>query len=479
MAYAALVPIGLVLLFITGCQLLAPPLELQDPPSGAEESELTRSPKEIVVFFDGTANDPASQTNVWKLFNFVRESGQATTFYVEGVGAKQKVIGMASAWGIDTRVRAAYSFLLGRYRPGDKVYLFGFSRGAYSARILASMLYHAGLPSLSGRKELVEPEELSIIVYDAFKCSTWSSYGDCAAIKSAERTEMIRDALLVHGFEEAKPVPIQFLGLWDTVEALGWPDLDENIDVPNPRYGDQLCNVRSAAHALSLDDNRARIFTPILLTRRHLLTDCSRSPDKQQLAKNWMKILNEKVEEVYFAGAHSDVGGGYSDAIDKLSGVSLSWMMDMAVRAGLPIDHTDLANQKYKQDPTACTHDAEVDFPYNLLYKRRYRNVFRYANDKVKENKETKEISSSPKVKFHACLIKHIEVRPRGGAEYAGSDPLAQDVLQQTLTWTNFDNCFESANGKYKWRGRESCTIEVVGSCQVIKSDLEDCTATP
>ncbi len=468
MARSTLGAMGILLLLTSGCQSLIPPVPLQDSPRKFEHSASDSTSRKIALFFDGTANDQVSETNVWKLFEIVRENGEATTFYVEGVGAKNKVVGMASAWGIDRRVESAYQFLLERFQPGDEIYVFGFSRGAYSARILASMLYHAGLPKLSGRTMGYEPKAISKLVYDAFKCSTWSAYDHCASITSSQRTDMIKDVLRSHGLEESAPVPIQFLGLWDTVEALGWPDFEENVDVPNPRYGDQLCNVRSAAHALSLDDNRARIFTPILLTRNHLLADCSRSPDKQQLADNWKGILNEKVEEVYFAGAHADVGGGYKDAVDKLSGVSLSWMMDRAIEAGLPIEQVVFDNHRLKQDPTACTHDAEGEFPYGLLYKRRYRNVFGYASDKKR--------SSSPILKFHACLIKHIETRPRGGAEFGGSDPLAQRLLQQTSTRKHLSDCFDTTKGKYEWRENESCTIKVIGSCELTKLDLERCT---
>ncbi|MFG3452559.1 phospholipase effector Tle1 domain-containing protein [Stutzerimonas stutzeri] len=466
MARYAMGAIGVLLLLTTGCQVLTAPIPLQDPPPQLADLGSSSEPKKIALFFDGTSNDQASETNIWRLYEIVQKGGHATTFYIEGVGTKKKAIGMATAWGIDTRVQAAYQFLLERYRHGDEIYVFGFSRGAYSARILASMLYYAGLPSLSERARQQEANEITSAVYTAYKCSTWSGDAHCASIKSFQRADNITDALRHFDLEVGKPVQVQFLGLWDTVEALGWPDYEQNVDVPNPRYGDQLCNVKKAAHALSLDDNRARIFTPILLTRKHLLADCGRSPDEQELKENWARVLNERVEEVYFAGAHADVGGGYTDAANKLSGVSLAWMMDRSVEAGLPIDQAVLDHQKLKQDPTACTHDAEAELPYGALYKRQYRDIFAYAASGE---------SSSALIKFHACLIKHIETRPRTIAEFGGGDPEAQSLLRRMSTQDYFNDCFEFSDGKYGWRRKESCVVKVTGSCPTGESRIEDC----
>ena len=222
---------------VSGCAALK--LERTDPPAPS------LGPRKIAGFFDGTSNHVADGTNTSELFVLARGQGDVGTFYIEGVGAKGKPIGLAMAWGIGERVRLAYAYLAEHYRPGDDIYIFGFSRGAYSGRILASMLYHAGL--LSG----ITAEELSDLVFDAYNCPMLESDKVCSnpgEWGSAKRIEKVTTALSRYQLPRVVPVPVRFTGLWDTVEALGWPDYKEDVDVPNPRYADQLCNVR-AAHA--------------------------------------------------------------------------------------------------------------------------------------------------------------------------------------------------------------------------------------
>ncbi|VVQ16903.1 hypothetical protein PS914_05927 [Pseudomonas fluorescens] len=467
--YAAMVTLfGLP---VAGCNLLTSPealIYVPDYQASEGKSDQRKRPHKIAVFFDGTSNDDHSETNIWNMFTRVRDTGQVTTFYIEGVGAKGKPIGMAVAWGIDMRVRAAYAFLLQHYRDGDEIYLFGFSRGAYSARILASMLYHAGLPTAPvAANAQVSSEEMSELIYNTFKCSTWSSYKTCAAISSVQRANDIRASLHKKKLTPMLPVEVRFMGLWDTVEALGWPDYEENVDVPNPRYGDQLCNVQRVAHALALDDNRARIFTPILLTRRHLLADCGIGPKIDPQGNLWRGLINAKVEEVYFAGAHADIGGGYEDASGKLSGVSLNWMLDRASKEGLPVGISSSGTPlRVKQQHMSCTHDSESEWPLNFIYKRQYRDIDNYADSSE---------SSSPMVRFHACLIEHIEARPRGSAEYAGSDPLAQDVVNAAAPRTRFNACFSQDKGKLTWAPGDNCLIEVVDSCSAADEPLVPC----
>lgn len=433
---------------LPGCQMLEQPREVVTDIVVQGNDGQSRIPRRIAVFFDGTSNDSESGTNTAALHDLVQKSGQATTFYIEGVGAKGKPIGMAMAWGIGMRVHRAYTFLLNNYQPGDQIYLFGFSRGAYSARILASMLYHAGLPAKASINSAgLTSGEVANLVFGAFKCSTWSTRSTCEKVKAADRISSIDRELGRVGLPASNAVEVRFLGLWDTVEALGWPDYEVNVDNPNPRYGDQLCNVRRAAHAVSLDDNRSRIFTPILLTREHLFDACGARGAK---VYDWKQLANEKVDEVYFAGAHADVGGGYEDGRGKLSGVSLNWMIEKASAEGLVIGRSD-SDRQVPQDPSACTHDPQAGFPWNLLYKRLYRPIDQFANDRR---------SSSRVLKFHPCLVQHIAHRPRGLAEYAGADKLA-------MPGSIFSDCFKIVHGKLEYARSPSCRITIEGeSCR-------------
>lgn len=308
-----------------------------------------KAPKKLVVFLDGTANDEGSHTNIAKLHNLVTLQSRTdiSTTYIEGVGTGGKVIGMAMGWGIGHDVREAYRYLGENYNSeaGDEIYIFGFSRGAFAARILAALIHVAGVTDLRDMPDRKEKTGYVKKIYDAYKGkkSLESRRSDVAEVT---RTPPM-------------PVTIEFMGLWDTVEALGLPDYEENTGVPNSHYADQLCNVRKAAHALSIDDDRARIFTPILLTRKHLTRRC-------QSAR-----IDDIVEEVWFSGAHADVGGGYKDT--DIDGVSLNWMLSQIEPYALVPKGTEVY-----ADPFGTTHDPETGW-FGLIYRRVNRDLPSYA----------------------------------------------------------------------------------------------------
>lgn len=352
-----------------------------------------KGPQKIAIFFDGTDNDEQSDTNVKKLHSLVtlQNRDDISALYIEGVGAGDKIIGMATGWGIQHRVKMAYTFLIEHYRQDDEIFIFGFSRGAYSARILASLLYHAGIPNLDSSKSFSSAADISDIVYDAVKDDGISS-------------ERRRDNVIDKHISISSPVPVRVLGLWDTVEALGIQNsgaklLDKlgfdtyvaNIDNPNERYGDQLCNVKQAFHAVSIDDDREWIFTPALLTRKHLLETCSLA-----LGKPLIKNINE-VDEVWFSGAHSDVGGGYNDSL--LSGVSLNWMIKKLKDTKLlPKDAS------VPEDPFGSSHNPESGY-WSPIYHEQSRHILKYA---------TSENYNNMKIKLHSSVIERLKkIKPK------------------------------------------------------------------
>jgi uncharacterized protein (DUF2235 family) len=342
----------------------------------------TEGSRKITIFFDGTANDETADTNVKKLHSLItlQNNPAISAIYIEGVGAKSKAIGMATGWGIGYRVRLAYSFLLDEYRPGDEVYIFGFSRGAYSGRILASMLYYAGIPSV----KRADTQSISETIYDAFKVKS----------DQVDRRSRIAKVFAEQNLPSPKPVRVKVMGLWDTVEALGWPDYKEDIDVPNDRYGDQLCNIDKAFHAMSIDDDRARIFTPILLTRKHLLSDCAEIKDKLSTTIAKSEYIDNIVDEVWFAGAHADVGGGYNDSF--LSGVSLNWMLHNLEPMGLIPKGSQV-----RQDVFGLSHDPQHGLPWSIIYKKLSRNLWMY--------REPEEIIyNKGRLKLHASVIDRL-----------------------------------------------------------------------
>ena len=287
--------------------------------------------KNIIICSDGTGNTSIKGrgTNVFKLFEAVDVNGHRTdvsltpqvAFYDDGVGTSDwkllKILGGAFGIGLSRNVRQLYKELVRIYDGGsdpDQIYLFGFSRGAFTVRTLAGFIANQGILP---RQAKDTPETLDRRIKDAYKAyrqcyrpalwRTWPWYKLFPLPKRASA--------------EGKP-PIRFLGVWDTVDAVGlpfhvadiWNKLVYQFKFDNR---DLARNVEQACHALAIDDERAA-FSPLL----------------------WNQPPGEtRIEQVWFAGAHSNVGGGYPK--QGMSLVSLDWMMEKASHAGLRFLHSD------------------------------------------------------------------------------------------------------------------------------------------
>jgi uncharacterized protein (DUF2235 family) len=269
--------------------------------------------KRLVVCCDGTWNKPDSQniTNVEKIARTVQSDPSATggayqlVYYVSGVGAgsyaADRLLGGAFGFGLFHNVIACYRFLAQNYEPGDEIFIIGFSRGAYTARSVAGMVGRVGLLT---KVSLVE-ERLP------------------AAVDMYQRTDMPEGAFgaSVDEFkhDHCHPADVTFLGVFDTVGALGVPGFMKHA----PRFHDvQLSgHVLRARHALAVDETRLK-FEPTFWE----------APEEPAGAPT----EDERVKQVWFEGAHSDVGGGYRET--GLSDTSLLWMAREAHDAGLVFD---------------------------------------------------------------------------------------------------------------------------------------------
>jgi len=273
--------------------------------------------KRIVVCCDGTWNDPSKpkQTNVTKLEEAIvrrdsPEGDQPTqrVHYVSGVGTKgslwDQLRGAAVGYGLDDNVQEAYKRIAEDFEPEDEIYLFGFSRGAYTARSTLGMVRKCGIVKDTS---------------DAAIMSAWSHYRNGFHPESDEakafRTE--------HSKKLAEPdeyVPIaRFIGVWDTVGALGVPikRLQAMYDFHDVTLTSLVDN---AYHALAIDETR-RDYTPTLWAR-------SKTPRKEQ-----------QLEQRWFCGSHSDVGGGAGyEGDDAQSDHCLRWILDEAMKCGLEVD---------------------------------------------------------------------------------------------------------------------------------------------
>ena len=310
-------------------------------------------PKAILLFSDGTGNSSAKlfKTNVWRLYEAV-ELGPAPpgaqvqiAFYDNGVGTSGfrplALLGGIFGWGLKRNVLRLYTFLCRNYRKDDKIYAFGFSRGAFTIRILVALIARQGI--LTGHKDA----DLAYLVHDAYRDYCRNNFPRRWPEFLIRGIRGVRDAYIglkrtIRGqlrYRQTKRLyeDVEFVGVWDTVSAYGGPfaELTRGIDdwvwplsLPNYRLS---ARVRRARHALSLDDERDA-FWP-LLWDEHLEEEQSRNggeffyQDKDgQLQTGTRPVIRNRLRQVWFAGVHSDVGGGYPD--ESLSYTSLTWMMD-------------------------------------------------------------------------------------------------------------------------------------------------------
>jgi len=261
--------------------------------------------KNIVVFSDGTGQEGGvgPESNVYKLYNMVlARSPKQIVFYDRGLGTDRiKMAATIGGFGIFKNVRACYEFIYENYEADDKIYLFGFSRGAYTVRILSGFIHQFGILPKARSDKIIKQ------AYSIYK------------IRNPEKRKNAAEKFLAT--RHTMWAPIKFLGVWDTVNALGLPikfiDIAfEKIPFTRYQFHDLSLSgtVENAYHALAIDDERMA-FHPTLWDTK--------------IAKN------QSLKQVWFCGMHTDVGGGYPE--QEVSDVALQWMCQMAKKHGLLI----------------------------------------------------------------------------------------------------------------------------------------------
>jgi uncharacterized protein (DUF2235 family) len=271
--------------------------------------------KRLVICCDGTWNSlkQPARTNVARVWDAVPGEGadgvRQPTCYLKGVGAGLPLVGHlaggAFGWGLSAAVRDAYRFLVENYVPGDELFFFGFSRGAYTARSTVGFLRNCGV---------LRPEHAGLIdeAYRLYRDRDAATGPDSpAAVRFREE----------HAHENVTPV--RFIGVWDTVGALGIPlsggRLLHRINRRWQFHDMTLSStVQSAFQALAVDEHR-KSYVPAVW-----------QPSAKPAERN------QEREQVWFTGAHSDVGGGYRER--DLADIALRWLADRAGRCGLDFD---------------------------------------------------------------------------------------------------------------------------------------------
>jgi uncharacterized protein (DUF2235 family) len=361
--------------------------------------------KHIVICMDGTWNDPTERTNVYRLFRalaagpqekildhplagrHLRCVGEAlVAFYLEGVGARGRregVVGGALGIGLHARVLDAFLLVSQAYEPGDKLWIFGFSRGAWSARSLAGFIAKAGLFSVA------EAQAEGAVLHAH---GLW--------------LETKRRGVLARGdafWEANDPRPIRLVGVWETVGALGVPwfnglRLFDRLEKRLFDFADLQLNERVAQgrHALAIDEQRL---------------DFAPTP--------WTERAAGGILQVWFPGVHSDVGGGYRQT--GLSDIALEWMLEEASALGpeLGLDPARLEPPP-QPDPLQRRHD-EARKP---LWKLRPRGPRRIDSGAVLHSSVLERLHRRPDYRPSA-LKRH----PDAALLFSGSAP-AEEVLE-------------------------------------------------
>ncbi len=283
--------------------------------------------KRIIFCADGTWDTAQNDTNVYKLFRAILPMSDQVAFYDSGVGSDgtpfARLTGGAFGTGLFQKIKDGYAKIARVYRPGDDIFIFGFSRGAFVARSLAGMIAICGLPTTSFDDHLVKT------AFQAYR----HPHERVALLESLKNYSLL-------------DVSIKMVGVWDTVGALGIPAIFGKVDPILYGFLDTTLhsNVLNAYHALAIDECREE-FPPTLWTLP--------SPP----------VEGQVLEQVWFSGVHCDVGGGYLET--GLSDITLSWMIAKAEKHGLQMD----ANTSEQYASLDASHALDkIHESWNLLW---------------------------------------------------------------------------------------------------------------
>jgi len=308
--------------------------------------------------------------------------------YDDGVGTSSNRLlaglGGAFGWGLKRNVLDLYKFLCRNYKKGDRIYGFGFSRGAFTIRVLIGLIDCEGLVTFRSEEELRRNAAAAYRHYRSKRFRAWIPF-----VFAARR---IRDLVLwvwnrMRGYETygelaaaieragRKRIPIRFLGLWDTVGAYGMPVLELKRAIHwllwPMMFGDLTLapRVERACHALALDDERTT-FHPVLWDEA-----AEAEMVRQKLVKPG------RLTQVWFPGVHASVGGSYPE--DQLALVSLEWMMRQAIDNGLRLNPEAVKEVALGKSPYARLYDSRTGLAAFYRYSPRQIRVDKSDNQKI------------------------------------------------------------------------------------------------
>ena len=415
----------------------------------------------IILCSDGTNNQGGfgRDTNVWRLYNLLQRNTTGSSVqhvhYDDGVGTEKsmpkKILGLAFGWGLSRNVRELYTYLASHYTPGDHIYLFGFSRGAYTVRQLANMVDFCGLPQWhASQSSPAELKEMVKVAENAYKtwCENELSFLGFNSRqydpKPGARLTEQKDGLTEQGFQFDK-VRSVYMGVWDTVNSTGAP-IDEMRKflpawVQNKTVERLPECVRCGFHALAIDDER-KAFDPTLW-------------DESKLADD------QYVEQVWFAGMHANIGGGYPK--DGMAKVALKWMVSRllvldTLPSGVKNDQLLSFNSKlneleHEASVSSKMHDSRSGLgAYYRYFPREVSRITRYSHGG--ENSALPRIHNSV---FQRIRQKTNFYAPTNIADFIVASDQSPGSIEYSLS-------YESSDGKKASDiSKEEVRLNVIG----------------
>lgn len=438
-----------------------PPNQSPDEPAG-----LRPPSKKIIVCCDGTGNefmahaptpqDTGGNSNVVKLYTALDLSVTQYAYYHPGVGTMgdpsktgirrwwSKVKGLAFGWGFQENVLDAYRYLMQHYNAGDQVYIFGFSRGAYTARALAGFLHGYGL--------LCRGNEGHILY-------AWNLY--TAKLNKQRKqdnpeTTVKTDFAFRDTFSHAD-FTMHFVGLWDTVSSVGW------ITTPlRLLHLAQNPSIVIGRHAVSVDERRCFYHDniwgdPVQIQVPAILTGTPRG-----------NALNraQDIAQVWFPGVHSDVGGSYGQYTAGLANASLEWMMDQAAIAGAvfkPQRREAVLGEPVVDDPQGRTTVLQCMYPkptssnVHKSLKGMWWVLEAFPHRYYNTDQDTKEILRIPWGAWRRLpdgALLHTSLMEREGETYKHASPNLQCGERKEITegdWQRYGR-FAAPKPRPGWR---------------------------
>ena len=312
--------------------------------------------KRLAIFLDGTWNTLNNNTNVWRMKSLTGQTDEQRVYYSQGVGTLrgESLKGGVTGYGIDAEIINAYTWLMENFAEGDEIFIFGFSRGAYTARSLSGLVSKCGILKLGAPLSIEQ-------LYERYR-----QYTNAATITAllngpapADNTPL-EDRWLV---KYSQATPVKFIGVWDTVGSLGFPIASRHASYERYKFLDTHLRLQNqnAFHALALDEHR-RNFEATFWTKttRHGANPAADRP-------------LSSVEQRWFIGAHANVGGGYPN--DQLAQLPLKWLMDKAAAHGLTFIDAVVIDTLPRIAPIRDSYAEFANGFFHFLSKPFYRPV--------------------------------------------------------------------------------------------------------